>query len=401
MRSKKKAFCHGIILAGLSAFALSGCGSDSDDTVANVLNKIDTTKLNALTSKTVPMSNITDTAIVKVPETKPKPTVTGIAVADAEALNVEIQSASVTNDILSLELDVSDANNVGVTGLISDDIGAITFGRLGTVSEVTDLTGSDAQREIWLNYFPKEAKKGTAGEVVGSYVKGSACSDCLIGHKDGTYSLTLKNHPIDSKKLGYSFDESATNGIYLSVSAKGANKGAGLIANSFFYWQPKSDTAQARPKMLVKNSTCQSCHAPEGNFDLLRNHKDGSGRHSGKHFTVEACSFCHTDNSRDIGNTVFGPDMSIKAMAHKIHVTQQGAACASCHKPDSDLTDANAWKAGKDNNACQSCHQVSGGAANVPAIPTDHTSDGKLQPFRENCAMCHSPTAGDDMFPHK
>lgn len=50
------------------------------------------------------------------------------------------------------------------------------------------------------------------------------------------------------------------------------------------------------------------------------------------------------------------------------------------------------YKITEGNNPCQMCHQL---ATATPAqkmqIPQSHQKDGKLDPARFNCLMCHTP----------
>ncbi|QQX78870.1 OmcA/MtrC family decaheme c-type cytochrome [Shewanella sp. KX20019] len=329
-----------------------------------------------------------------------KPGPVGTPIGSVSQVQADITSASVSEDgFLTVNFNLADANGAAVFGMQQTDIGALSFGRMGTEDEVagTDIEGSP--REIWLSYFNKE-KTLREGDFTGSsYFKGASCEDCLTDNGDGSYALTL-NKAIDTLDK-YAFDAEVTNGIYLSV--KSANDtGSILVNNSFFYWQPSSDTAQEKPKAVIANETCQSCHRP-GQDGALSMHGD-------KHVTLESCTFCHTDyniymkqDKDEDGNAVGEPyqfDGSIKAMAHDIHshsfyaedgiYPQMASNCQTCHQPDENVTMADAWKADLDTATCMSCHN------SEYAVPSWHwnSDSNKIDDSKQNCVSCHNDPDG-------
>ncbi|WP_028772337.1 OmcA/MtrC family decaheme c-type cytochrome [Shewanella waksmanii] len=326
-----------------------------------------------------------------------KPGPVGSPIGEVSQIQANVTSASVSEDgFLTVNFDLSDANGAAVFGLQQTDIGAVSFGHVGSEDEVgtTDLEGSP--REVWLSYFNKD--KGDGHYTGSSYFQGKDCEDCLTDNGDGSYTLVL-NKAIDT--LGkYEYTADATSGIYLGVKAAN-DAGASLINNSFFYWQPSSDTAQDKPKAIIANETCQSCHRPG---------QDGAlSMHGGKHVTLESCTFCHTDYNtymkdiKDEDGTVTGQmqyDGSIKAMAHDIHshsfydengvYPQIASNCQTCHQADETVAMADAWKADLDTATCMSCH-------NSPyAVPSWHwdSENGQIAEGKENCVSCHNDPNG-------
>jgi|GEM_PF-2395589 len=326
-----------------------------------------------------------------------KPGPVGTPIGSVSQVQAGITSASVSEDgFLTVNFDLADANGAAVLGLQQTDIGAVSFGRVGTEDEVagTDIEGSP--RDIWLSYFNKD--KGEGYFTGSSYFKGENCEDCLTDNGDGSYTLTL-DKAIDTLDK-YVFDVEATNGIYLGV--KSANDaGTSLVNNSFYYWQPSSDTAQDKPKAVIANETCQSCHRP-GQDGALSMHGD-------KHVTLESCTFCHTDynsymkDEKDADGKIISSakfDGSIKAMAHDIHshsffadngiYPQIASNCQTCHQPDEKLAMADAWKADQDTATCMSCH-------NSPyAVPSWHwdTDNNAIAESKQNCVSCHNDPDG-------
>ncbi|WP_394200464.1 OmcA/MtrC family decaheme c-type cytochrome [Shewanella waksmanii] len=326
-----------------------------------------------------------------------KPGPVGSPIGEVSQVKADITSASVSEDgFLTVNFNLSDANGAAVFGLQQTDIGAVSFGRVGSEDEVdtTDIEGSP--REVWLSYFNKD--KGDGHYTGSSYFQGKNCEDCLTDNGDGSYTLVL-NKAIDT--LGkYDYTADATSGIYLGVKAAN-DAGASLINNSFFYWQPSSDTTQDKPKAVIANETCQSCHRPG---------QDGSlSMHGGKHVTLESCTFCHTDYNtymkdiKDEDGNVTGQmqyDGSIKAMAHDIHshsfyadngvYPQIASNCQTCHQADENVPMADAWKADLDTATCMSCH-------NSPyAVPSWHwdSENGQIAEGKENCVSCHNDPNG-------
>lgn len=348
-----------VLGAGLLSLALSGCGSDGKDGE----------------------------------DGKPGPI--GNAIGSVSHLDANIQSASVDDaGILTVNFNLTDANGVAVFDLKHGDIGAVSFGRVGSEDEVgsTDLEGNP--REIWLSYFNKD--KGEGYYTGSSYFKGSECETCLTDNGDGSYTLTL-DKAIDTLDK-YAYDANATNGIYLGVKASN-NAGHTLVNNSFYYWQPSSDTAQDKPKAIIADETCQNCHRP-GQDGALSMHGD-------KHVTLESCTFCHTDynsymkDDKDADGNVIGAhevDGSIKGMAHEIHshatfngvYPQSASNCQTCHQADENLAMADAWKADLDTATCMNCHNSQYG---VPSWHWD-TANNQIAESKQNCVSCHNDPDG-------
>ncbi|MGI3003425.1 OmcA/MtrC family decaheme c-type cytochrome [Shewanella algae] len=325
-----------------------------------------------------------------------KPGPVGTPISKVNTLKSNINSASVDTDgFLTINFSLSDANGAAVFGLKNTDIGAVSFGRVGSEDEIEGLTDVEGQaREIWLSYFNKD--KGDGLYTGSSYFQGKNCEDCLTDNQDGTYTLKL-NKAIDT--LGkYDYKADMVNGIYLGIkTANAAN--VNLVNNSFFYWQPSSDTTQAKPKPVIADETCQSCHRPGHDGELAF--------HGGKHVTLESCTFCHTDynsymkedkdeNGQVISSHKF--DGSIKGMAHEIHshafyngiYPQSASNCQTCHQPDDNLALADAWKGDKDSATCLNCH-------NSPyAVPSWHwdAENNQIQEKKQNCVSCHNDPDG-------
>ena len=325
-----------------------------------------------------------------------KPGPVGTPISKVNTLKSNINSASVDTDgFLTINFSLSDANGAAVFGLKNTDIGAVSFGRVGSEDEIEGLTDVEGQaREIWLSYFNKD--KGDGLYTGSSYFQGKNCEDCLTDNQDGTYTLKL-NKAIDT--LGkYDYKADMVNGIYLGIkTANAAN--VNLVNNSFFYWQPSSDTTQAKPKPVIADETCQSCHRPGHDGELAF--------HGGKHVTLESCTFCHTDynsymkedkdeNGQVISSHKF--DGSIKGMAHEIHshafyngiYPQSASNCQTCHQPDENLALADAWKGDKDSATCLNCH-------NSPyAVPSWHwdAENNQIQEKKQNCVSCHNDPDG-------
>ncbi|MGS0703696.1 OmcA/MtrC family decaheme c-type cytochrome [Shewanella sp. 0m-4] len=325
-----------------------------------------------------------------------KPGPVGSPIGEVSQVKADITSASVSEDgFLTVNFNLADANGAAVFGLQQNDIGAVSFGRMGNEDEVgtTDIEGSP--REVWLSYFNKD--KGEGHYTGSSYFQGKNCEDCLTDNGDGSYTLVL-NKAVDTLDK-YAYDAEATNGLYLGV--KSANDaGSTLVDNSFFYWQPSSDTAQEQPKAVIANETCQSCHRPG---------QDGAlAMHGGKHVTLESCTFCHADynsymkqDKDEDGNAVgeaYQFDGSIKGMAHEIHshsyyngiYPQSASNCLTCHQPDENLAMADAWKGDIDTATCMNCH-------NSPyAVPSWHwdSENNQIADSKKNCVSCHNDPDG-------
>lgn len=356
---KFNAATKAVLGAGLLSLALCGCGSDGNDGE----------------------------------DGKPGPVGTNIGAVSQ--LDATIRSANIDDaGFLSVNFNLSNANGVAVLGLASADIGAVSFGRVGSEEEVgsTDLEGNP--RDIWLSYFNKD--RGDGHYTGSAYFQGKNCETCLTDNGDGSYTLVLDKAVDTLDKYGFNAD--VTNGIYLGLKASN-NSGKTLVDNSFFYWQPSSDTEQDKPKALIADDTCQSCHRPG---------QDGAlSMHGGKHITLESCTFCHTDynsymkEEKDAdGNVVrtYEFDGSIKGMAHEIHshssfngiYPQSASNCQTCHQADADLAMADAWKADLDTATCMNCHN------SEYAVPSWHwnSESNQIDDSKQNCVSCHNDPNG-------
>ncbi|MGS0729658.1 cytochrome C, partial [Shewanella sp. 0m-11] len=141
-----------------------------------------------------------------------KPGPVGSPIGEVSQVKADITSASVSEDgFLTVNFNLADANGAAVFGLQQNDIGAVSFGRMGNEDEVgtTDIEGSP--REVWLSYFNKD--KGEGHYTGSSYFQGKNCEDCLTDNGDGSYTLVL-NKAVDTLDK-YAYDAEATNGLYL------------------------------------------------------------------------------------------------------------------------------------------------------------------------------------------
>ncbi|QIZ76020.1 multiheme c-type cytochrome [Ferrimonas lipolytica] len=342
----------------LVSLALSGCGSDGDDGDNG---------------------------------NPGEPGLIGIAATEATQIVSKVTSASVDDaGVLTINFDLTNANGVAVHSLKNTDIAGVSFGRMGKESEVgsEESEGAD-DRDIWLSYYVKDKGADADGNALfsgSSYFAGISyngsvnCSDCLTDNGDGSYTLVTQGTKpdgseytvaVDTKDLAYAYDADATNGVYMVIKVRDADlepihfdANTYLNAPAFYYWQPSSDTMVERPKAVIADETCETCHRPGHDGNL------GNMHHAGKHDTMESCTFCHTDftqyQQKDEDGSVIGSyDGSIKGIAHNFHMNleangktpfpQTTANCESCHVADS-TAQFDAWKMDQDAASCLNCH---------------------------------------------
>ncbi|GAA0791505.1 MULTISPECIES: OmcA/MtrC family decaheme c-type cytochrome [Pseudomonadati] len=346
-----------VFSAGILSFVLAGCGSDGVDGPDGPDGPIGT----PIKSATFIKSTITE---AKVDDSK----------------------------LLSLTFKLADAKGAAIFGLTQTDIATISFGRVGSATELgaDDIINPNPERKIWLSYFNKD--KGEGYFTGSSYFDGSksTCTDCFTDNKDGSYSIKI-DKAIDTLEK-YDFVADATNGIYLSIKTTN-DQSKTLVDNSFFYWVPATDVQVEKPLQILANSDCQTCHRAGQAGEL--------SMHGSKHNTEEACSFCHTDYNRyskqdkDADGNAIGEayafDGSIKGMVHSIHTTanlssdgvypQMTSNCLTCHNPNEDFNLTDSWKADVDTTACWSCHSPSP-AAEAAGVKASHKQGA-------NCFDCH------------
>ncbi|WP_298439180.1 hypothetical protein [uncultured Ferrimonas sp.] len=384
--------------AMLVSVALTGCGSSGDDGDAG----------------------------------KPgEPGLIGLAVTEAKAINADITSVSVAdNGTISLDFTLANANGVALHSLKDTDIAGLSFGRMGKESEVglNDAIegGADNDRDIWLSYYVKSKGEFEGQQLLAgsSYFSGISyngsvnCTDCLTDNGDGSYTLVTQGTKADGSEykvainpeefgLNYGYNADATNGVYMAIKVRDGNldpihpaDNANIYLNTaaFHYWQPSSDTVVERPKAVIADATCESCHRPEHDGNL------GNQHHAGKHTKMESCSFCHVDFNqyavKDADKNVIGNyDGSIKGLAHNLHLNleanektpfpQSAANCQSCHS--GDVAQVDAWKADQDAATCVSCHQFAPSYRHAGLADPDKFEEGL--PFGtgfDNCTQCHT-----------
>ncbi|MBR9729546.1 hypothetical protein ACFOD0_14690 [Shewanella intestini] len=385
----KKFILRTLVLASIGTFALAGCNNDKNEIkvpTSTSTTASSTHVINEVVKATETKTDETKVTETKTDETKVAETKTDLAITATE-ITAKISNPIIDeNLILSFDIDVADENGQHVTGLKTADIGGIALGRIGSTNDVPSM-GATQDTKIWLSYF-NGADKYNAN-VSGGYnkFKGESCADesCLIDNGDGTYHVTLKDHPITTAPFKFKYDENKVTGIYLSLSPKN-DKDATVIANSFYYWTPSTGKEAANPKTVVENpaAKCNSCH-------------QGNHRHSGKHLSSQACSFCHTAYSKGVykadKDTNLVSSMYVADLVHANHISF-ATNCQSCHTADKTNADSdvNLWHKTANNEVCTSCHSNKLNSQ-YTGFETNHIDQATGKIKREACTSCHTPTS--------
>ncbi|WP_028108795.1 multiheme c-type cytochrome [Ferrimonas futtsuensis] len=389
MMMKPNALWRAMAFAGLGAVALSGCGSDGSDG-----------------------SNGEDG----------QPGPVGKPVSSASAVVSTITGASFDDaGILTLNFSLADANGVALYGLKDIDIAGVSLGRIGNEDEIgsTDIEGEP--RDVWLSYYTKtkgefdgETLFAGSGYFSGLSYRGDVnCTDCLTDNNDGTYTLVTKGTKPDGSAYEvaintndlYSVKTDVTHGVYMAIKVRNDDaseihlpNGDYLNTAGFYYWLPSADTVAERPKHVIANETCESCHRPGHDGNL------GNMHHPGKHTLMDSCTFCHVEFNEyqtkdDDGNVIGKHDGSIKGIAHEFHshsffaddglYPQNAANCQTCHQADEAVANADAWTADKDTATCLNCHDSQYG---VPSWHWD-AENSQIGENYQNCVSCHGQGA--------
>ena len=143
---------------------------------------------------------------------------------------------------------------------------------------------------------------------------------------------------------------------------------------------PTFDEDEQVSHPLAGRENCVSCHQPgTGDRSSPRNH---AGRSN------DVCLTCHV---------LKGESGTLSRAGTIPHPIQGWGNCTLCHQPGAGLRSSPSNHAGIRDNACQFCHvagntssgTLPGGPILGAGRPTPHPRLG-----RENCFLCHQPSAG-------
>ncbi|ACJ27537.1 Decaheme cytochrome c [Shewanella piezotolerans WP3] len=316
----------------------------------------------------------------------------------AEAI-AEISNATYADGIITVDFDLENKEGVGLHGLSADnEFHDFRF----SLAQLETNQGSDLKQWIsLLNETTNDA--GTTFEQ--GFEKLKDCAECLVDHKDGTYTYTFNtNLQTAEDAAGVIFDAALTQRIAIEMQFEYAS-GHELAENAHYDWIPASNATEGvETRELVTLETCYTCHQP-----------DSLKAHGGRRLDLENCQSCHNgivsdpnDVSVELGHMVhaihMGPEREGKdaegnvvpmpytiagyggdhAFDYPAFPTKPFMDCAVCHVQDEALADKDLWLANANANACTGCHTDS---------PAQHKSDKNPE---LTCTDCHSAAVHTD-----
>jgi OmcA/MtrC family decaheme c-type cytochrome len=310
--------------------------------------------------------------------------------AEQEVLNAFITSAALNGDNQPvIQFQLSDANNVAITDLTSEDV-RFVVSKLQT-SPLGNMTGS---WQAYVNVIAEpEVGTGTVNQLQANYERDDDNHDFgeFTNNGDGIYTYQyftdLTDLPQDI------LDQAAVEGLDLSYDPNLTHRvsmqfdGAPGKANPSFDWEPATGATDGIFTMdIAATANCNRCHDP------LAFH--GGGRQE-----VKYCVTCHNPGSVDPDST---NTVDFKVMVHKIHMganlpsVQEGQPYViyGFRNSENDYSDV---KFPQDIRNCVNCHAGSATGTGL-TFPdgTDYeltlTSQGdnwSQYPSQAACGSCH------------
>ncbi|MGS0676190.1 OmcA/MtrC family decaheme c-type cytochrome [Shewanella sp. 125m-1] len=328
-----------------------------------------------------------------------EPGTSGLHIDMAADAIATINNANYSDGIISVDFELENKQGVGLYGLSADNqFHDFRF----SLAQLKTNDGSDLKQWIsLLNETTNDA--GTTFEQ--GFEKLKDCAECLVDHKDGTYSYTFNtNLTTVTDPAGVVFDPALTQRIAIEMQFE-YDSGHELAENAHYDWLPATNSTEGvETRELVTLETCYTCHQP-----------DSLKAHGGRRLDMENCQSCHNgivsdqnDVSVELGHMVhaihMGPNREGKdaegnvipmpytiagyggdhAFDYPAFPTKPFMDCATCHVEDDTLADKDLWLANANANACTGCHTDS---------PAQHKSDKNPELV---CTDCHSATVHTD-----
>lgn len=328
-----------------------------------------------------------------------EPGTSGLHIDMASEAIANINNASYADGIITVDFELENKQGVGLHGLSAEnEFHDFRF----SLAQLKTNEGSELKQWIsLLNETTNDA--GTTFEQ--GFEKIKDCADCLVDHKDGTYTYTFStNLTSATDPAGIVFDSALTQRIAIEMQFE-YDSGHELAENAHYDWIPATNTTEGvETRDLVTLETCYTCHQP-----------DSLKAHGGRRLDMENCQSCHNGIVSDpnavsveLGHMVhaihMGPNREGKnaegnvvpmpytiagyggdhAFDYPAFPTKPFMDCATCHVEDETLADKDLWQANANANACTGCHTDS---------PAQHKSDKNPDLV---CTDCHSAAVHTD-----
>ncbi|MCG9696210.1 OmcA/MtrC family decaheme c-type cytochrome [Shewanella sp. Isolate11] len=346
-----------------------------------------------------------------------KPGPVGLDIAQATSLNIELENPMIEENTISVDLVLTNANGVPVTGLESF-ADANIFG-LG-IAKLVPQGGKGYKTPQWISYInamrsPDAARtltnftytengqdvavNFTPGDAIQAGIESGCGVTCVTVVDPGVYRYTFETKldaltEIDDLDLSY--DPTLVHRITLEFQA---NSDREKLVNAHIDFIPEEDFRTAEPEetrtVVSIEDNCVACHNT--------NYADTSATakplllHGGRRYDTANCQMCHNSYSTDPET---GSSLDLAAMVHEIHKGDyimvgrgtihdfSGAIAKAANDPNIGYP---LYRDGQDVSEkvtlpvdignCQSCHSTDG---NGPADATAFMHHRGLA-----CASCH------------
>ncbi len=347
-----------------------------------------------------------------------KPGPVGVDISQATSLNVELENPMIEDNTISVDLVLTNANGVPVTGLESFESANI-FG-LGIaklvpqsgkgyktpqwVSYINSMVSPDASRSLTNFTYTNEEGQTVAvnfapGEAIQAGIESGCGVSCVTVVDSGVYRYTFSTK-LDAlteiTDLDLTYDPTLVHRITLEFQA---NSDRNKLVNAHIDFIPEEDfrIAEAEETRTVVSieDNCVACHST--------NYADSSATanplllHGGRRYDTANCEVCHNSYSTDPET---GSSLDLAAMVHEIHKGDyimvgrgnindfSGAIAKAANDPNVGYP---LYREGQDTSErvtlpvgignCQSCHSIDGSG------PTDATAFMHHNGIA--CASCH------------
>ncbi|MCE9678227.1 OmcA/MtrC family decaheme c-type cytochrome [Shewanella sp. AS1] len=260
----------------------------------------------------------------------------GLDISEVTSLNATLEDANIDNGAVSVDIVVTNANGVPVTGLEQANLSTLGLGIAKLVPQqgkgyktpqwisyinsvkaadparsLTNYTYNDGKRDIDVNFAP--------GDAIQAGIESSCKTQCLTVVEPGVYRYTFETNlnnlaPIDTLDLTY--DETLVHRITLELQTERGN--GDQLVNTHIDFIPAQDFKVAEPEetrtVVSLEANCIKCH--NTNYNDASSTAKPLAMHGGKRVAIENCQVCHNSYSKDPET---GATLDLAAMAHKIH----------------------------------------------------------------------------------
>ena len=307
-------------------------------------------------------------------------------------LNITVVSAKITSaGVISVDYTLTDPN-----GAPLDRTGVVTPGTISTSFLVAYIPSGQAQ---FASYITRSVAAATGSATATQATADSGGTTQTV--TTGEYIYTFKT----TAPAGFNANATHRIGIYGSRNLTTWDLGTNY-ADTTYDFIP-SGVGTPRPRDVVRNADCNSCHGSA----ITATSTNGLAAHGGSRRSVGVCIMCHQPQTSDPNS---GNSLDMKVFIHQIHMGSSLPSvvagkpyqiigfqnsvndfssvvypanierCQTCHNPKNGAAQTNAWLTTPGAVACGACH-------NDVNFATGVNHAGGPQKDDNECATCHIP----------